>query len=75
METPPLRYTAEFKQRAAELHRKSGTTYAEVARGLGCDPGSLSDWVKKADTAGSDPDANPFQTADGCANRGARTSG
>ena len=27
------KYTAEFKQRAVELYRKSGTTYAEVARG------------------------------------------
>ena len=52
------KYTAEFKQKAVELYRKSGTTYAEVARGLGCDPGSLSDWVRKADAA---PDGNPFQ--------------
>ena len=28
------RYTVEFKQKAVELYRKSGTTYAEVARGL-----------------------------------------
>ncbi len=48
MGTPSPKYTAEFKQKAVELYRKSGTTYAEVARGLGCDPGSLSDWVKKA---------------------------
>ena len=26
------RYTAEFKQKAVELYKKSGTTYAEVAR-------------------------------------------
>lgn len=45
------RYAAEFKQEAAELYRKSGTTYAEVARGPGRDAGSLSDWVKKADAA------------------------
>lgn len=44
--------------------QKSGTTYAEVARGLGCDAGSLSDWVKKADAAGPAPDANPFQMAE-----------
>ena len=42
MGTPSPKYTAEFKQKAVELYRKSGTTYAEVARGLGCDPGSLS---------------------------------
>ena len=58
---PPPRYTAEFKQKAVELHRKSGTTYAEAARGLGCDAGSLSDWVRKADAARPAPDANPFQ--------------
>lgn len=28
------RYTVEFKQKAVELYRKSGTTYAKVARGL-----------------------------------------
>ena len=41
MGTPSPKHTAEFKQKAVELYRKSGTTYAEVARGLGCDPGSL----------------------------------
>ena len=46
------------------MHRKSGTTYAEVARGLGCDAGSLSDWVRKADAAGPAVDGNPFQMAD-----------
>ena len=64
MGNPSPRYTAEFKQKAVELYRKSGTTYAEVARGLGCDADSLSDWVRKADTAGPAPDANPFQMAE-----------
>lgn len=64
MGTPSPRYTAEFKQKAVELYRKSGTTYAEVARGLGCDADSLSDWVRKADAAGPAPDANPFQIAE-----------
>ena len=32
-----------------------------MARGLGCDPGSLSDWVRKADAADAAPDGNPFQ--------------
>lgn len=45
------RCTVEFKQEAVELYGKSGTAYAEVARGLGCDAGGLSDWVKKADAA------------------------
>ena len=58
------KYTAKFKQKAVELHRKSGTTYAEVACGLGCDPGSLSDWVRKADAGGPAPDADPFQMAE-----------
>lgn len=47
-----------------ELYGKSGTTYAEVARGLGCDPGSLSDWVKKADAADAPRGENPFQMAE-----------
>ena len=64
MGTPSPKYTAEFKQKAVELYRKSGTTYAEVARGLGCDPGSLSDWVKKADAAECAPGANPFRVAE-----------
>lgn len=48
MGNPSRRYTAEFKQKAVELYRKSDTTNTEVARGLGCDPGSLADRVKKA---------------------------
>ena len=47
-----------------EPYRRSGTTYAEVARGLGCDAGILADWVKKADAAGPAPGANPFQMAE-----------
>ena len=61
---PSPRYTAEFKQKAVELYRKSGTTYAEVARGLGCDAGSLSDWAKKADAAECAPGDNPFRVAE-----------
>lgn len=64
MGNPSPRHTAEFKQKAVELRRKSGTTYVEVARGLGCDAGRLSDWVKKADVAVPAPDANPFQMAE-----------
>lgn len=64
MGNPSPRYTAEFKQKAVELYRKSGTTYAEVARGLGCGAGSLADWVKKAHATGPAPDANPFQMAE-----------
>lgn len=64
MGAPSPRYTAEFKQKAVELYRKSGATYAEVARGLGCDPGSLSDWAKKADAAECAPGGNPFQAAE-----------
>lgn len=40
MGAPSPRYTAEFKQEAVELYKKSGTAYAEVARGLGCDAGA-----------------------------------
>lgn len=64
MGTPSPQYTDEFKQKAVELYKKSGTTYAEVARGLGCDPGSLSDWVRKADAADAAPDGNPFRMAE-----------
>lgn len=64
MGAPSPRYTAEFKQKAVELYKKSGTAYAEVARGLGCDAGSLSDWVKKADAADCGAGDNPFQMAE-----------
>ena len=60
---PSPKYTAEFKQRAVELYRERGCTYAELARGLGCDAGSISDWVRRADAAGATPDRNPFQMA------------
>lgn len=55
-----------FKQQAVELYRKSGTTYAEAARGLGVDSGSLSGRVKQADRrAEGDPESqNPFQMAE-----------
>lgn len=64
MGNPSPRHAAEFKQKAVEPCRKSGTAYAEVARGLGCDAGSLSDWVKKADAADCGAGDNPFQTAE-----------
>ncbi|WP_297631257.1 transposase [uncultured Slackia sp.] len=59
------KYTPEFKQQAVELYKKSDAAYAEAARGLGVDPGSLSSRVKQADQrAESDPESqNPFQTA------------
>lgn len=64
MGNPSPRHTAEFKQKAVELYGKSGTTYAEAARGLDCDAGSLADWVKRAYAAGPAPDVNPFQMAE-----------
>lgn len=61
---PSPKYTAEFKQRAVEPYRERGCTYAELAREPGCDAGSISDWVKRADAAGAAPDRNPFQMAE-----------
>ena len=58
------KYTAEFKQRAVQLYRERGGAYAEIGTGARVDPGSVSDWVKRADAAGSDPSANPFQVAE-----------
>lgn len=52
--------TAEFKQGAVQLYRERGGAYAEIGRELGVGPGSVSDWVKRADAAGSDPSANPL---------------
>ena len=69
MGAPSPRHTAEFKQKAVELYKKSGTTYAEVTRGPGCDAGSLSDWVKKADAADCGARDDPFQMAEDLARR------
>ena len=55
------KYTPEFKEQAVALYLKSGTTYAAVARELGCDPGTLSDWVKRATNEDGSKDGNPFQ--------------
>ena len=60
---PSPKYTAEFKQRAVELYRERGCTYTKLARELGCDAGSISDWVRRADASGAAPDQNPFQMA------------
>lgn len=66
MGTPSPKYTAEFKQKVVELHRKSGAAHAEVARGSGRDAGGPSDRVKKADAAqaAGAAGANPFQMAE-----------
>jgi len=60
------RYTPEFKQRAVQLYEsRSPVTYAEVARELGVDAGTLSKWVAQA-RPGEDADEsdNPFQMAE-----------
>ncbi|MFR3450518.1 MAG: transposase [Collinsella sp.] len=72
---PSPKYTAEFKQRAVELYRERGCTYAELARELGCDVGSISDSGQEADAWGAAPDQNPFQMAEELRRlRGARTT-
>ncbi len=47
-----------------QLYRERGGAYAEIGRELGVDPGSVSDWVRRADAAGSDPSADPSQVAE-----------
>lgn len=64
MGSPSPKYTAEFKQRAVELHRERGGTYAGLARELGCDAGALADWVRRADASGADAGQDPFQMAE-----------
>ena len=61
---PSPKYSAEFKQQAVRLYRERGGTYAETARELGVDPGSLSDWVKRADAAQVPAEDNPFKVAE-----------
>ena len=61
---PSPKYSAEFKQQAARPYRERGGTYAEIARELGVDAGSISGWVKKADAAQASPEDNPFKAAE-----------
>lgn len=42
-----------------------GGTCAETAREPGVDPGSLSDWVRRADAAQAPAGDDPFQMAEG----------
>ena len=42
---------------------RSGT-YAEIARELGVDAGSMSDRVRRADAAQAPPEDNPFKVAE-----------
>lgn len=61
------RYTPEFKQRAVQLYEsRSPCTYAEVARELGVDAGTLSKWVAQARPSeeGAGDSDNPFQMAE-----------
>lgn len=44
-------------------YRERGGTCAEIARGLGCDAGSISDWVERADAARASPEDGPFKVA------------
>ena len=50
--------------------RERGGTCAEMARELGCDAGSVSDRVERADAAQASPEDNPFKAAE--ENRGLR---
>lgn len=46
------------------VQRASPHKCAELAREPGCDAGSISDWVERADAAGAAPDRDPFQMAE-----------
>ena len=61
---PSPKYSAEFKQQAVRLYRERGGTYAEIARELGVDAGSISDRVKRAGTAQASPEDSPFKAAE-----------
>ena len=61
---PSPKYSAESRQQAARLYRERGGTYAEIARELGCDAGSISDRVEGADAARASPEDSPFKVAE-----------
>ena len=58
---PSPEYSAEFKQQAVGLHRERGGTYAEIARELGVDAGSIvfSQVVLSRRDCGGNPGPNP----------------
>lgn len=60
---PSPKYPAEFKRQAVGPYRERGGAYAEMARELGCDAGSISDWVEGADAAQASPEDSPFKVA------------
>lgn len=65
MSSPSPKYTPEFKQKAVELYRSTeGATYAQIGRELGCDAGTVADWVRRADSAAACPADNPFALAE-----------
>ena len=41
------KYDAEFREGAVRIVRETGKPIAEVARGLGMNPGTLGNWVDK----------------------------
>ena len=61
---PSPKHSAESRQQAVRLCRERGGTCAEIARELGCDAGSISDRVKRADAAQASPEDNPFKVAE-----------
>ena len=63
MGRPPPKCSAESRQQAVRLCRERGGAYAGIARGLGCDAGGMSDWVKRADAAQPPPEDDPFKVA------------
>lgn len=60
---PSPKCSAESRRQAARLYRERGGTCAEIAGELGCDAGSISDWVKRADAAQASPEDSPFKVA------------
>ena len=48
------RYTEEFKSDAVALVRRSGRPISHVAKELGVDAGTLSDWARQSEAALSD---------------------
>ncbi len=47
------KYTQEYKNEAVQLVMGSGRPTAEVARDLGINEGTLTNWVKKAKASGT----------------------
>ena len=58
------RSTRPSSSRGRFSRAASAAAPTEIGRELGVDPGSVSDWAKRADASAASPEDNPFRAAE-----------